>query len=175
MLCPGPDQILPCCKVMAVAQIPPFLTGCSFSYCKNVAHFYTEAVGVSRGLGPMTRTGLPPAQTCCKRGQSPLSFLCPHTPLGLCCGGELHSGAGPEDDLQVLFHFIFGRKPPLSSIPGSKGSWQQGHGPLPLVRCACLGNERCTAKPEGSWRNLSSFFPVFSPLSVLMPQELNTP
>lgn len=61
------------------------------------------------------------------------------------------------------FFISFLEGPPPSSIPGSKGSWQQGHGPLPLVPCACLGNECCTAKPEGLWRNLGSFSPVFFP------------
>lgn len=70
-----------------------------------------RAVGVSRGLGPTARTPSCPAKTRCRRGPSPLSFLHPHTPLGL-CGRELHLEPGPKDGLlQLLFHFSFRRKP----------------------------------------------------------------
>lgn len=41
-LCPGLDQLLPCRGLMDVAQIPLLLTGCSFSYCKNILYFYPE-------------------------------------------------------------------------------------------------------------------------------------
>lgn len=173
MLCPGPDLLLPRRKVMAVAQVPPLLMGCSFSYCKNVARFYTEAVGVSRGLGPMTRTGLPLPQTCCRRGQSPLSFLCPHTPLGLCCGGKWHPGAGPGDELQVLFHFIFGRNPPRAASLAARAAGSRATVPCPWSPALAWAMS-AAQRSQRVRGETSAVFPLFfSPL--LMPQELNTP
>lgn len=128
---------------------------------------------MSRGLGPTTRTHLRPAQTAADMGNP----LCPFSaPIYL--WGSVMGNCTQELGLRMCCNCFF-----LSFLEGNppeQHPWQQGQlaavsWSLPLVPCTCPGNECCTAKQRVHGETTAGFFPVFSPLSVLMPQELNTP